>query len=326
MHDDFYAKAHELTRRGEPFATAVVVRALAPSSGKPGDKAIITLDGVLHGWIGGSCAQPTVVREALQALAEDECRLIRLSTGSDEPLPAGVTPLPMTCYSGGTLELFIEPRHPRPRLLIVGAMPVARALAKLGRAMDYQVIGVDPDGSGALDEEAEVVIHDLTTLADEVTPHTYVVVATHGTHDEPALEQVLRGRPAYAGLVASPARAAALRQTLAERGLEPGDLGLLKSPAGLDIHARRGDEIALSIMAEIVERRRTSEQYDLAALQSRHPPTPATEAPTAIDPICGMSVQTGSAAHTSAFAGERYYFCCGGCKTAFDREPEAFAT
>jgi xanthine dehydrogenase accessory factor len=136
MFDDFFVTAHALTERGQAFATATVVRAEKPTSGKPGDKAIITADGSLIGWIGGSCAQPTVIKEALKALREDESRLIRLS-----PDPAAQTPrpglldVPMTCYSGGTLEIYIEPHHPRPRLLIVGNLPVAQSLLHLGKAL-----------------------------------------------------------------------------------------------------------------------------------------------------------------------------------------------
>ena len=130
--DDFFAKAHELVQAGVPFVTAIVVRAENPTSGKPGDKAIITIDGVMHGWIGGSCAQPTVIREALNALAADEARFIRLSTEPETQQPRpGLLDLPMTCYSGGLLEIFLEPQPPRPRLLIVGTLPVARALAHL---------------------------------------------------------------------------------------------------------------------------------------------------------------------------------------------------
>ena len=121
MYDEFFAKASELVQEGKAFVTATVVHATKPTSGKPGDKAIVTVDGVMHGWIGGSCAQPTVIKEALKALAADESRLIRLSTEpEEEALRDGIISLPMTCYSGGTLEIFLEPQHPRPRLLIAG--------------------------------------------------------------------------------------------------------------------------------------------------------------------------------------------------------------
>src|SRR5215218_7655728 len=127
MFDEFYSRAHDLIRQGIPFATAIVVRAEKPTSGKPGDKALITADGTMYGWIGGSCAQPTVIRESLKALKEGKSRFIRLS-----PDPAALTPrdglmdFALTCFSGGTLEVYIEPQYPQPRLLIVGNLPVAQ--------------------------------------------------------------------------------------------------------------------------------------------------------------------------------------------------------
>ena len=268
MIDDFFAKAHELVLAGVPFVTATVVRAEKPTSGKPGDKAIITVDGVMHGWIGGSCAQPTVIKEALKALAADEAKLIRLSTEPEAQKPReGLVDLPMTCFSGGTLEIYLEPQAPRPRLLIVGTLPVARALAHLGSAMNYHVTLVDLDG-GAVGQNAIPHVNEtltsLDTLAAKITPTTYIVVASHGNYDELALEKLLAANPGYVGLVASRKRAEGVRDYLLDQGLTNTDLLPLKAPAGLDIQARRGDEIALSIMAEIVQRRRNAEEINLA--------------------------------------------------------------
>lgn len=342
MYDDFFAKAHELVQQGTPFVTAVVVRSENPTSGKPGDKAIITVDGVMHGWIGGSCAQPTVIKEALKALAADEARLIRLSTEPQAQRPRpGVIDLPMVCFSGGTLEIYLEPQPPRPRLLLVGTLPVARALAHLGAAMNYHVVVVDLDGSGESVPYADETLTSLENIAAQIRPFTYVVVATHGNYDEEALAQILPAGPGYVGLVASPKRGAAVRAYLAEQGLSETDLLPLKAPAGLDIGARRGDEIALSIMAEIVQRRRDAEQLDLALFQ--RPPqridlelTPAMEtaphhqggevttAETAVDPICGMSVEIATARYTHEHNDITYYFCCPGCQGRFVREPEKY--
>lgn len=324
MFDEFFTRALELRAQGCPFATATVVRAEKPTSGKPGDKAIITLDGVMHGWIGGSCAQPTVVREALKAIADDRSRLIRLSPDPERQAAAeGMEVLPMTCYSGGTLDVYIEPQQPQPRLLIVGNLPVAQALAHLGKAMSHRVIAVDPEGSTAMDH-ADEVIPRLEDLAAQVNPLTYVVVATHGTHDEPAVDAALRAGATYVGLIASPKRAEAVRKYLRLTGLSKEDLAPLKAPAGLDIGARRGDEIALSIMAEIVQRRRSAEVLDWpeeAAGEEKR-----ASATTAIDPVCGMKVVIEGAAHTYQHDGETYYFCCGGCLTQFAETPESFSS
>jgi xanthine dehydrogenase accessory factor len=330
MHDEFFSKAYEFLTAGLPFATAIVVRAERPTSAKPGDKAIVTSTGLMHGWIGGSCAQPTVIEEAKKAMAEGEPRLIRLSTDPHAESRSGLIELPMTCFSGGTLEIYIEPQLPLPRLMVIGALPIARALMQLGQAMDYYVMAVDPDSAGTRPEYAAEIITDLAQLAARITSFTYVVVASHGRYDELALEQVLRSNAAYVALVASKTRAAAVLEYLRMQGLTDEELSKLKSPAGLDIQARRGDEIALSIMAEIVQQRRNAEPIDIEKLlagidlSGEAGGEAGTEPVEAIDPVCGMTVQVEGAEVTTDYNGQTYYFCCEGCKTAFEQEPEQY--
>ncbi len=343
MYDNFFAKAHELVQAGVPFVTAVVVRAEKPTSAKPGDKAIITVDGVMHGWIGGSCAQPTVIKEALKALQEDEARLLRLSTEPEKQTPReGLHDLPMTCFSGGTLEIYIEPQPPRPRLLIVGSLPVAQALAHLGRAMNYHVVAVDLEGDSEVASRsmahADEVVLDLEEMVEQVrregprSPFTYIVIATHGNYDETALTKILATNPSYVGLVASPKRAQAVRDYLAMQGVSETEMLPLKAPAGLDIQARRGDEIALSIMAEIVERRRNAEALDWA-LFGKEKEGGGTkgeergkkgEGGTAVDPICSMTVEIATAQYAYKYQDLTYYFCCAGCQSTFAQEPEKY--
>lgn len=340
MYDDFFAKAHELVQKGVPFVTATVVWAEKPSSGKPGDKAIITIDGVMHGWIGGSCAQPTVIKEALKALEADESRLIRLSTEPERKNPRkGLVDLPMTCFSGGNLEIYLEPQPPRPRLLIVGVLPVARALSQLARAMNYHVVVVDLDSHGEQLPFADETLHSLDGIREQIRPFTYIVIATHGNYDELALEQILTAEPAYVGLVASPKRAEAVRDYLRGQGLTDTDMLPLKAPAGLDIQARRGDEIALSIMAEIVQKRRNAEMINLALFHQEESEehdhhhhehhdhdhqqliqidmAGPVSLETAVDPICGMDVIIATAKYIYEHQGQIYYFCCAGCREKF---------
>ncbi len=323
MYDEFFIKAHELIQQGMPFATAVVVRAEKPTSGKPGDKAIVTPTGIMHGWIGGSCAQPTVIEQSLKAMADGEPRLIRLSI-DPEPLEprAGVLDLPMTCFSGGTLEIYIEPQLPLPRLLVVGNLPVAQALVRLGKAMNYNVVAVDPDTEGEGMTEADEIITNLRKIEDKITPLTFVVVASHGNFDELALEQALRSKAAYVALVASKKRSSAVLEYLSDQGLSEAKLSRLKYPAGLDIQALRGDEIALSIMAEIVQRRRNAAPLDVEELLED---IDLSAGPTeALDPVCGMTVQIEGAEHTAEYNGQTYYFCCDGCRTSFVQDPAQF--
>jgi xanthine dehydrogenase accessory factor len=336
MFDEFFQKAHELRAEGQPFATAVVVRAEKPTSGKPGDRAIVTLDGTMHGWIGGSCAQPTVVQEAARALVDGTPRLIRLSPDPGaQPTPDGVEEVAMTCFSGGTLDIFIEPHQPTPRLLVVGSLPVAQALAHLGKAMSYHVVAVDP-GEGDAMAHADEILRDPAEIAGRVTPLTFAVVATHGDFDEPALEAILETSAPYVGLVASRARGEAVLRSLELDGVDATERSRVRFPAGLDIKAKRGDEIAVSILAEIVEARRTIEElaWDTPSEGEAAPAEPQaaaaegedapSEPETAVDPICQMTVQIEGALHTHEHEGQMYYFCCGGCRSRFAEDPGAY--
>lgn len=350
MYDEFFQKAQELRAAGVPFVTAVVVRAERPTSGKPGDRAIITLDGTVHGWVGGSCARPTVSQAAARALVDGSPRLIRLSPDPGaNPVPAGIEEVPMTCFSGGTLDIFIEPHQPAPHLLVVGSLPVAQALVHLGKAMSYRVTAVDAEGGDEMDH-ADEVLRDLDEIPSRVTPLTFVVVATHGEYDEPALKAIL-GTPApYVGLIASRTRGEAVLESLTHYGLDEAARERVRFPAGLDIQARRGDEIAVSILAEIIQTRRGLGEIEWQSAASgpgeaaqtepatdagtepqaapgpRRGPTAgaALEPATAIDPVCKMTVEIEGALHTFEHEGTMYYFCNGGCRTRFAENPEQY--
>lgn len=331
MFDDYFALAHELVSEGRPFATASVVRAERPTSARPGDRAIVTADGTLHGWIGGSCAQPTVVQAALAAIADGRPRLVRLSPEpGSEPLPEGYEELPMTCFSGGTLDVYVEPQHPQPRLLVVGDLPVAQALARLGKAMSWRVLAITADGGADAMEDADETRADLDAIPEWATPWTAIVVATHGHFDEPAVAAALRTRAPYVALVASKKRAAEVARHLEAEGLDEAQRRRLRSPAGLDIGARRGDEIALSIVAEIVQERRSAEGVEIPPIETtgaeRSGVIAASDAPptTAIDPVCGMEVAVTPATPAVGHAGNRYHFCCPHCASTFRQDPTPY--
>ena len=334
MYHDFFEKADGLARDGVPFATATVVRAEKPTSARPGDRAIVTLDGVMYGWIGGSCAQPTVVAEAVKAISEDQSRLIRLSPDPGAwSAPEGITEVRMTCFGGGTLDIFIEPHQPKPQLLVIGALPIAQALAHLAKAMSYRVIAVDQDGAGAM-VHADEVFSSLEEASARVSALTFVVVATHGNYDESALAAVLRSNPPYVGLVSSRKRGQEIIRHVRQEGVDEDALSRIKIPAGLDIGARGPDEIALSIMAEIVQARRSMEEVGWApsarSAEGEEAEEPAAAIPEesgeeaeAVDPICGMKVTKAGARHTWESDGQTFYFCCEGCRHRFAEEARA---
>ena len=316
MAADLLGLAHELAHRREPFALATVVRCERPTSAKAGAKALIRPDGAVSGWIGGSCAEPLVVKEALEALRDGQPRfLVLLGEGGAGPgRREGTREYAMPCHSGGTLEIFVEPILPQPPLVLVGSGPVVETLARLGAAVGLAVTVVEREASARPPEGAEAVVEDLGRVA--LTSEAIVVVATHGRFDEDALEQALRGDAGYVSLVASPKRAAAVVEALGERGVPADRLGRLKAPAGLDLGAVTPEEIAVSILAEIVRVRRSREPGPRPEAASARP------APrTSLDPVCGMSVEIARTRHSSSVGNALVYFCCGGCKRTFDQDP-----
>jgi len=318
MFDEFLHKAAELLAKDEPFATASVVRSQAPISGKPGDKAIIFADGRMWGWIGGGCAQPVVVKEGLKALADGRPRLVRISPHG--PAEDGIVDYSMTCHSGGTLDIYIEPVLPKPHILILGRSPVAQTLAELGKAIHYKIsvaaCGVDCEQFPHVDfMQPELDVQSLT-----IKPETFIVVANQGEGDEEALEQAARTNAAYVAFVASKIKAEKVLHHLREGGLPAERLSAVHAPAGLDIGAASPAEIAVSILAQIIQLRGSR----LQAVGGKRNQALQAPSPEAKDPVCGMPVNGKAARHKSEHRGTTVYFCCAGCKQAFDMQPEKF--
>jgi xanthine dehydrogenase accessory factor len=328
------AQRPEPSAPGRPYALATVVRVDPPVSARVGDKAVVTTDGALSGWVGGACSEPIVIREALAALAEGRPRLVRITpaemaaggapaagaaasppsaagsapgaAGSAvaddaEPLPAGVVSAVSTCPSGGGLEVFVEPVGIAPRLLVAGATPVAKTLAKLAGTLGYDI-------SALSDADLERV------EPGSAGPDDSIVVATMGHYDEEALAAALRTRAGYIGLVASRRRAASVFSALRERGVGEQALSRVASPAGLDLGPSTQEEIAVAILAEVIR-----ERHRRAAA-----PSPPVE--QAVDPVCGMTVALAGARHSADHAGRRYWFCSEHCLHAFTRDPDRYAT
>ena len=288
-------RAAALVRAGEPFALATVVWRQGPSSGKQGSRAIITASGEVHGWIGGACAEPSVIRQAREVITAGEPRLLLLGDAPG-PEPGGqVARVPIACQSEGALEVFIEPVLPAPHLVVVGRSPMAHALADMARVLGWRVEVCEPN--------------DLSA-----SERSMVVVATQGHGDEEAIERAVAARPAYLGLVGSRKRGAAVLGYLAERGLDKDLLDRVQVPAGMDLGTTSHTEIAVAILAELV-RLRANGQIPAGA------GTTVTAAPAeAVDPVCGMTVAATAASLPFEHAGVTYYFCSAGCRSAFERE------
>jgi xanthine dehydrogenase accessory factor len=316
MSDTILELAHRLTQAGEPFVLATVVWCERPTSAKPGARAIIQADSTITGWIGGSCAQPVVLREALRILREgDDAYLLRLGAPEVGIERSGVRVFPMSCTSGGILDIYMEPHLPQPQLLLIGDSPVIAALQLLTPLLDFKVIQIDTA--------------NLNNI--HIDERTSVLVATHGQYDEDALEQALRSSAAYVGMVSSHRRAEACREYLRASGLTRQQIERLKAPSGLDIGAVTPHEIAASILAELVQVRRRGPLVNRESsryVDEEHMEVGQTasvnNSETAIDPVCGMIVEIGSARHRSNLDGQDYYFCCPACKRLFERNPQEY--
>lgn len=338
--DSLTARAAELEAAGRPFATATVVAVRRPTSARPGASGIVHPDGAIEGWVGGSCAQPIVVKEALRALGDGQPRLLRIA--KDKPADSrrgdGIIDYVMTCHSGGTLEIYVEPHLPAPSLWIAGTTPVAGALVTIGSAMGYRVTLIDPVADREAFPAADRVLRsaDIARLDPDASP--YVVVASQGVWDEEALLSALQRDVAYVGLVASPTRAAVVREFLADEGVPAERLAALRAPCGMDIGADTAEEIALSILAELVEVRHGRAAF-VAAPGPATVAGPAIDAPAGaltgvaaalpddivlLDPVCGMTVDRDDARHLAEHGGIVYAFCSLGCRTRFVKDPAAF--
>ena len=326
-----------LEASGARFALATVVAVHRPTSAKPGARGIVHPDGTIEGWVGGACAQPVVVREALRALQDGQPRLLRLAKdGPAEGRRAdGIVELVMTCHSGGTLEIYVEPRLPASELWVAGMTPIAQALAGLGVAAGWRVSVFDPVADPSAFPGVERVVTDGALRVADPDTSPYAVVATQGIWDEEAVERLLRrDHVAYVGLIASPTRAGVLRQWLADEGVPPERIAALRAPAGMDIGAETPDEVAVSILAELTMVRRGRAPFvampgpatlagagaDAAAAS----PEPAVDDIVLVDPVCGMTVERAHARHLAEHNGVVYAFCRMGCRTAFIREPEVY--
>ncbi len=303
LADEVFDRAARLRARGDPFAVATVVRVEPPTSAAPGDKALITADGKLWGWIGGSCSEALVRREALVAIADGHPRLVKIAPESAPEHPPGVVSHVSTCPSAGSLDVFIDPQLPRPLLLVVGSAPAAHTLIRLGTAVGFRTCVVHPGARPEDFPEAGMVLSSLDLAGARPNADTWAVVATMGHYDEEAIEAVLPFDVPYVAVVASRRRAKAVVNLLAARGVE--GLRRVRRAAGQVVSAAQ-EEIALATLAEIVRER-----------QSARLPAAAPAPPAAVDPVCGMAVEPAEAVHVLREGAAVHYFCSAHCLDAY---------
>jgi xanthine dehydrogenase accessory factor len=287
----------ELIELRTPYVQATVVRAQCPTSARPGDSAIVLADGTIEGFVGGQCAESSVRIAALDALAGGEALLLRILPEDDAEFPdtPGARTVVNPCLSGGALEVFLEPKRPAPRLTVIGNTPIANAIALLGQPLGFDV---DQSAQGPGDP----------------TGATAVVVASHGRAEPESLRTALDAGVHFVGLVASARRA---ESVLAELGLSDEERKVVHSPVGLPIGAKTAEEIALSVLSEIVREIRLGGLQPAAGAERAVPAEPPA---TAVDPVCGMTVVVGPQTPHLRVDGVDHWFCNPGCRTRFAQE------
>ncbi|WP_104192886.1 XdhC family protein [Cryobacterium sp. Y82] len=304
----------ELEARREPFVHATVVRAVRPTSAHAGDTALVRATGEISGFVGGTCVEASVRLYSLQVLESRQPLLLKVVAGMpSSTVQDGAVEVSNPCVSGGAIEIFLEPRIPLPRLILVGSTPDAEALAALAPLVGFDL--VQADGASAVPEAGDAAL----------------IVASHGRDEEPALLAALAAGVPYVALVASPRRGAAV---LASLDVSPEQRARVFSPAGLDLGAHTPGEIAVSIFAQLVqERAGHGHPFAAGVAAAAESSTAASTAESnaeiagaAIDPVCGMTVAALPSSLQVELDGESVYFCARGCRTAFLANPERYAT
>jgi xanthine dehydrogenase accessory factor len=282
------ARVGELVDQRRPFVLATVVRAQCPTSTRPGDAAVVLPDGSIEGFIGGQCAEGSVRVAALDALEAGEAVLLRILPDGAEPFPdsPGARTVVNPCLSGGAIEVYLEPKLPAPVLAIAGTTPIGTALADLAAALGF---AVEPVGD------------DRSALAGA----TAVIVASHGRDEPGTIRAALDAGAGFVGLVASSVRGAAV---LAELAMTDDERGRVHSPVGLPIGARTAEEIALSILADVVRAIR------LDGLRAAPGAVPAARPATTVDPVCGMTVTITAQTPHLHHDGADHWYCNPGCR------------
>jgi len=288
MHPSIARRVGELIAQRRRFVQATVVRAQCPTSARPGDAAIVLPDGTIDGFVGGQCAEDSVRITALEVLEHGGSTLLRILPDDSDSFPEtpGAVTMVNPCLSGGAIEVFLEAKLPAARVLVVGATPIADALVQLGGPLGFAMdAGVD---------------------GGDVAGATAVLIASHGRSELETIRAALDAGVGFVGLVASKTRGAAVVESL---GLNDDELDAVRSPVGLDIGARTAEEIALSILADVVRAVR---------VDGLEPPKSDSEPirpDTAIDPVCGMTVTIGPDTAHLEHGGVDYWFCNPGCRT-----------
>ena len=324
MLDLFLEHTQKRIKNNEPFVIAIVVRKDAPSSGKVGDKAIITKFGEIIGWVGGGCVKGILIKESLEALKSGKGRLVKIGKSIKLSKQEGVMEYKMTCQSEGTIEVFIEPVLPKPHIVVIGESENAKALTKLASAVGFKVTGVAQGATLTTFPKVDELITQINLTQVKTTPATFIIIATQGEGDEKALLESLKKERAFIGFIASKKKMISVSEYLKSYSISKSEIASIRAPIGKDIKAKSPDEVAISILAELIEYKNTHnntlafEKFETSIDKNNPKPVYYT------NPVCGVPVDMNNPKHIVEYKGEKVYFCCDGCKVKFDAEPSKY--
>jgi xanthine dehydrogenase accessory factor len=301
-------KERELEQQRQSFVRAMVVRTQRPTSARAGDVAVVDTLGTMTGFVGGACVEASVREFSLRVLESGEPLLLQVRPGDiGRTEQEGAVEVHNPCLSGGSIDVFLEPVVPAAHVVVVGDAPVAQSLVRLGADLGFDMELVDGEDWRPGDSDAAVI------------------VASHGRGEEPALERALQAGVPYIGLVASEKRGTAV---VASLNVDDALRRHVHTPAGLPLGAEAPAEIALSVLAELVQIRATTVGRATGiedGTPHHHGGADAAGPVMATDPVCGMTVV--AAEPTPHVDGESatVWFCSAGCRAAYLKEPERYA-
>ena len=334
MFNELAAKIQDYLDRGENIAVAQVIGREAPSSSKVTDKAIILETGELVGWIGGGCVRGIVIKEALEVIKTKRYRKVRISPEGGLSTGNHIKNYIMSCQSGGTVEVIIEPVFPLPELIVIGKSNIARKLASIAATADFKVTAMANDADKHLFPLASLVKEKVSFSEIKNFNNTYIVVATQGEDDEENVEKALATSAKYVGYVSSSKKSDILRQYLLSKKVPQDRIDILKSPVGLDLNAKQAGEVAISILAEIVADFRNEKPVvssccgsmgnEKKEIVQEEIVNDKFAEEYYINPVCGVPVSKKSPKHVIEHKGEKVYFCCDGCKVSFEKDPAQY--
>jgi xanthine dehydrogenase accessory factor len=324
MLDNFLQDTEQLKKKNEPFAIAQVVRREAPSSGKVGDKAVINKYGEIIGWVGGGCVKGIIFKEAEDALRTGKSRLVKIGKSLTPSKEEGVVEYKMTCQSEGSVEVFIEPVLPPPHLLVIGSTAISRSLVKMAKIAGYRITGVAQDANLSTFEKVDELITQVNLSNVKTTSSSFIVVITQGEGDEKALAEALKKDCAYLGFVASRKKMASIKENLESSGIDKKNIEKIISPSGIDINAKTPEEVAISILAQIIQIQNSSSAPVIFQKFESIKEDGGKSPEYYINPVCGVPVDMNNPKHVVEYKGEKIYFCCDGCKLKFDTEPDKY--